>query len=169
MNEETEVQKALRLCIRDAHRRELGVRASTTPYGPLVAQIRRDMERARELNLWEPPFYTKYYLSGSSESLPRFRSGEVEFIPSSVFAFTSISVAGDAVYYDSGIGGSGSYACMTLGGSMLPGIWWDDITEAAKALSDAIANGEAALATKKAKEAQELARAATLLASRTFT
>lgn len=167
---ETETQKALKLCILDARERKLGVCVYNTAYSALICQIQRDLDRAqelrRELRLCAPPFYFKRYTFCEAETQPRFKHGDVEFIPGSHFAFSSIRVVDIGVYYDSGIGGSGEYSKMTLGGSLLPGPWMVDITEAARVLSEVVAKGEADLAVKKAQDAQDLAKAASFLTSR---
>lgn len=162
---ETETRKALKICLKDAYQRNLGVCVYETQYGPLIDQIRRDLNRARELGLSDPPFHIKNHSRGDFE-VPWFKVGEIEFI-SNASAFTAIYVAGcAAVYYDSGIGGSGSYSNMTLGKSLLPGPWMDDIVKAARVLSEVVAKGGADLAVKEDQETEELSKAEAFLASR---
>lgn len=165
---ETETQRALKICIEDARRRELGVQASTSPFGPLVSQIRGNLTLARELGLFKPPFYRQQgcMTTHEYENLPEFKVGEVTFVPGTELAFAYISVAGCTVYREWGLGIQGTHSSMTTGDSLLPGIWWGDIKKAAKVLASEVEKAKKARAAKKAQEAQDLAQAAAFLSAR---
>lgn len=71
------------------------------------------------------------------------------------------------VFQQHGFGCAGEHASMSLGDSLLPGPWWDDIAGAAQALSNEVHRGEVALAEARAKRAHDVAEAQAFLVSRT--
>ena len=164
---EDEEREALRLCIRDARHQRLGVKASTSQWAGLLVQLDRDMGEAQRLAV------VKYSEKRSVRpSYPygvdvyTFTHSHVEILTRHGTNVADIYVAGEEAYRKGGLGRPGAHSTLSIGDSLLPGVWWADIAKAAAALRAAVA--------KRAQEEQaalheredKLAAAHALLASR---
>lgn len=164
---ELDERGALILCIREARRQRLGVKASASPWAGLLVQLNRDMGEALRLAV------AKYSERRSVRpSYPygvdvyAYTHGHVEILACHGNNAADIYVAGEKVYRRGGLGRPGEHSTLSIGDSLLPGVWWADVATAADALSTEVSKRAQKEQTALREKEDKLAAAHALLASR---